>query len=101
MPRPSRTDQFATSPSRRAPVTSSTTPATTPSTTPSTTPPATPAAQPRTRRRFPYGKLVLLVLIAWVAYLVAVPVIAWKRIDQVNATPAGARPADQPGTTYL
>jgi LCP family protein required for cell wall assembly len=93
MPRPSRADQFATAPSRPAPVT--------PSTTPSTTPPATPAAQPRTRRRFPYGKLVLLVLIAWVAYLVAVPVIAWKRIDQVNATPAGARPADQPGTTYL
>jgi LCP family protein required for cell wall assembly len=67
-------------------------------------PPAAPpagAAAPRRKRRFPYGKVVLLVLVAWVAYLVLVPVFAWKRIDQVDAAPAGHRPADQPGTTYL
>jgi LCP family protein required for cell wall assembly len=44
---------------------------------------------------------VLLLLVAWIAYLVAVPVFAWKRIDQVDAMPHGARPAEQPGTTYL
>ncbi|MGY2873974.1 LCP family protein required for cell wall assembly [Marmoricola sp. URHA0025 HA25] len=66
-------------------------------------PPPSPAspASPRRNRRFPYGKLVLLLLVAWIAYLVLVPVFAWKRIDQVDASPAGARPASQPGTTYL
>ena len=66
--------------------------------------PGTPAvrpAAPATKRRFPWGRLVLLLLVAWIAYLVAVPVIAWKRIDQVAAEPSGSRPADQPGTTYL
>ena len=65
-------------------------------------PPApAPAAPGRKRRRFPYGKVILLLLVAWIVYLVAVPVLAWKRIDQVDATPAGSRPAEQPGTTYL
>ena len=66
--------------------------------------PGTPAVTPRApvrRRRFPWGRVVLLVLVAWIAYLVVVPVIAWKRIDQVDASPVGARPAEQPGTTYL
>jgi LCP family protein required for cell wall assembly len=71
----------------------------TPPTQPTQPAPAAPAA-PR-RRRFPYGKLVLLVLVAWIAYLVLVPVLAWKRIDQVDAAPSGSRPASQPGTTYL
>ena len=52
------------------------------------------------RRRPPYGRIVLLLLIAWVAYLIAVPTIAWKKVDQVNAFGAGQL-ADQPGTTYL
>ena len=59
------------------------------------------AAAPGRKRRFPYGKVVLLVLVAWIAYLALVPVFAWKRIDQVDAAPSGSRPADQPGTTYL
>ena len=66
--------------------------------------PGTPAVQPSApvrKRQFPWGRVVLLVLVAWIAYLVAVPFIAWNRIDQVDAAPSGARPADQPGTTYL
>ncbi len=63
--------------------------------------PASPPPAPRKPRRFPVGKLVLLLLVAWLAYLVAVPVFAWKRIDQVDAWPTSGRPADQPGTTYL
>jgi LCP family protein required for cell wall assembly len=51
------------------------------------------------RRRWPRVLLVLLVL--WVAFLVAVPIWAWSKIDKVNATPAGDRPPDTPGTTYL
>jgi LCP family protein required for cell wall assembly len=61
-----------------------------------------PGTAPRKRRRFPYGKVVLLLVLAWVAYLIAVPTLAWKKVDQVNAFPAAStRPADQPGTTYL
>jgi LCP family protein required for cell wall assembly len=82
MPRPSRRDQYAHAPDRPTP------------------PPAAPVG-PRKRRRFPLGKLVLLLLVAWIAYLVAVPVFAWKRIDQVDAVPSAKRPAEQPGTTYL
>jgi len=36
-----------------------------------------------------------------VVFLVAVPLIAWSKIEKVDATPSGARPASQPGTTYL
>jgi LCP family protein required for cell wall assembly len=63
--------------------------------------PVAPTPETTAKRRVPYGKLVLLLLVAWIAYLVAVPIFAWKRIDTVNATPAGSRPAEQDGTTYL
>jgi LCP family protein required for cell wall assembly len=41
------------------------------------------------------------VLLIWVVFLVAVPLIAWSRIDKVDASPSGDRPEAQPGTTYL
>jgi LCP family protein required for cell wall assembly len=43
----------------------------------------------------------VLLLVAWLVYLVAVPLWAWSNIEKVDADPAGARPAEQPGTTYL
>ena len=46
-------------------------------------------------------RIILSVLALWLVFLVAVPVWAWSRIDRVDATPTAARPADQPGTTYL
>jgi LCP family protein required for cell wall assembly len=52
----------------------------------------------RRRRRFGWVKFVVL---AWVVFLIAVPAWAWSKIDKVDAEPAGARPDDQPGTTYL
>lgn len=51
------------------------------------------------RRRWPWVLLVLFV--AWLVFLVAVPIWAWSKIDRVDASPEGNRPADQPGTTYL
>jgi len=64
---------------------------------PRETPP--PARKPRRKR--PIGKIVLLVLVAWLTFLVAVPIWAWSQIDKVDIEPAGARPDDQPGRTYL
>lgn len=43
----------------------------------------------------------MYLLAVWAVFLVAVPVLAWKHVDKVDATPSGHRPAAQPGTTYL
>jgi LCP family protein required for cell wall assembly len=40
-------------------------------------------------------------VLAWLVYLVAVPVYAWTSLATVDAAPDGDRPAEQPGTTYL
>ncbi len=54
----------------------------------------------RTRRKRP-GRWIALALAAWLVFLVVVPVFAWMSVAEVDAEPAGARPDDQPGTTYL
>ncbi|HET6627727.1 MAG TPA: LCP family protein [Nocardioidaceae bacterium] len=62
-----------------------------------TPPPRRPA---RPRRRHPW-RWVLVVLLLWVVFLVAVPVWAWTKITKVDAEPDGDRPDSQPGSTYL
>lgn len=52
--------------------------------------------RPRFRVRY-----VFLLLLAFLAYLVIVPIVAWNKVDEVDWQPEGDRPADQPGTTYL
>jgi LCP family protein required for cell wall assembly len=42
--------------------------------------------------------ILLLLLILW---LVGVPAYAWTQVARVDAAPAGQRPADQPGKTFL
>ncbi|MEP6631415.1 MAG: LCP family protein, partial [Lapillicoccus sp.] len=44
---------------------------------------------------------VLLVVVVWLAFLVWVPFNAWGNVTRVDNTPAGTRPADGPGATYL
>ncbi len=64
-------------------------------------PVAPPPSRPsRPRRRIRWG-WVKAALALWVVFLVAVPLIAWARVDKVDATPRGSRPGEQPGTTYL
>ncbi len=58
--------------------------------------PPTPPKKKRNGR-----KIFGFVLLAWIVFLVAVPVWAWGKIGKVDAEPNGARPAEQPGTTYL
>jgi len=44
---------------------------------------------------------VWLLLFLWLVFLLLVPVLAWRTVPTVDASPGGDRPADQPGTTYL
>ncbi|MFV0429413.1 MAG: LCP family protein [Arachnia sp.] len=63
-----------------------------------------PASPPRSRRRkggFSFLRTVTFLLIAWLVYLVAVPVYAWTMGTKVDAAPDGDRPAEQPGRTIL
>jgi LCP family protein required for cell wall assembly len=61
-----------------------------------------PPARGRRRPRLKVIALIVgLLLLAWVAFLIAVPTNAWKKVDKVSAFPTAGRPADQPGTTYL
>ena len=60
-----------------------------------------PAGKPKKKRRRPVGKIILLLVVAWLVFLIAVPLWAWSKIDKVDIEPAGARPDEQPGTTYL
>ncbi|MEO7352279.1 MAG: LCP family protein [Marmoricola sp.] len=61
--------------------------------------PPPPPKQPRKKR--PIGRIILLLVLAWIVFLVAVPIWAVSKIDKVDIEPAGARPDSQPGTTYL
>ena len=68
---------------------------------PSGPPPGRPTGRSRSRRARFRLRWLWLLLLAWLAFLVAVPVYAWTSVSTVDATPAGDRPGDQPGTTYL
>ena len=46
-------------------------------------------------------RIVLLLLVLWIIYTVAVPFFAWNKTDKVAFAPDGDRPGEQPGTTYL
>lgn len=48
-----------------------------------------------------WRRIIGLVGLAWVIFLVAVPIWAWGKVAKVDAEPGGTRPGDQPGTTYL
>lgn len=73
-----------------------------------TPPPVAPPVEPASSRggrgpRRPRFRVryVFLLLLAWLVFLVAVPIMAWTSVDKVEFEPDGDRPDDQPGTTYL
>jgi LCP family protein required for cell wall assembly len=45
--------------------------------------------------------LIPVLVVAWIAFLIAVPIMALNDVTRIDFTPAGDRPAEQPGTTYL
>ena len=69
-------------------------------------PPVQPRKAPSTSgsggRRFHFRWGYLWAFLAlWLVFLITVPLIAWSRIEKVDATPRGSRPPEQKGTTYL
>ncbi|MFL6064822.1 MAG: LCP family protein [Friedmanniella sp.] len=69
---------------------------------PQAPPMVAPGRPPRRRRpvRTAFRVLALLLGLA-VLWLVGVPAYAWSQVDRVADAPAGKRPADQPGQTFL
>lgn len=57
--------------------------------------------QVRVRWRRVLLLVVALPLAAWLAFLIAVPLISWSKIERVNAFPSGARPTPGQGTNFL
>ncbi len=53
------------------------------------------------RRRAGLVTMLALLIVVGTAYFIAVPMVAWAKVSKVDAEPAGSRPPDQPGTTYL
>jgi LCP family protein required for cell wall assembly len=46
-------------------------------------------------------RLVLLLVLVWVAFLVFTPLHAWSSVTKVDTAPEGERPAETKGYTYL
>ncbi len=55
----------------------------------------------RLRRPRFWVRTVLVLLLVWVVFIVAVPFVTWQSAEQVAFEPDGDRPGDQDGTTYL
>lgn len=62
-------------------------------------PPAPPVR--RRRKRHPVRTTILVLVVAWLAFMIGTPLYAWTRGTVVEATPSGERPAEQPGTAVL
>ncbi|MFT4286684.1 LCP family protein [Nocardioides sp.] len=76
----------------------------TPPSRPLAPPPGGPSGQGAPRRKIrakTIRRVVYVLVLAWIAYLVVVPIMAWKSVEKVEFAPDGTRPAEQPGTTYL
>jgi LCP family protein required for cell wall assembly len=46
-------------------------------------------------------RVVVLLVVAWLAFMVFTPFHAWNTVSKVDTTPAGNRPADTRGFNYL
>lgn len=60
-----------------------------------------PEPQGRKPRKRGAWRLVVLLISLWLAFMLAVPLVAWSKVTKVDATPDGDRPADGGATTWL
>jgi LCP family protein required for cell wall assembly len=59
-----------------------------------------PPVRPKKRRNW-IARTIGLVVLLFVLSLICIPLLAWGKINKVDAMPGGDRPADTPGTTFL
>lgn len=62
--------------------------------------PAAPRPRTRTKRRFPVFRTVVIVILAWLVFMIATPLYAVFSISKVDASSSTPLPG-QPGTTVL
>ncbi len=53
------------------------------------------------KRRLGPGRVILILLAAWLLFLVGVPLYAYSTMSKIDAAPDGDRPDRQRGSTYL
>jgi LCP family protein required for cell wall assembly len=70
---------------------------------PDSAPPPRSSSGSSWRSRLPRPRLrwLWILLLLWLVFLIAIPIWAWTRVEKVDAEPAGSRPDEQSGTTYL
>ena len=64
-------------------------------------PPPPPTGRRRRKRRRPVLRTLLTLFVLWLVFLIGTPLYAWTAGTKVDTAGAGARPAEQPGTTVL
>jgi LCP family protein required for cell wall assembly len=74
--------------------------------TPRATSPQRPEPGSRAATGKTYGRrrlvvVVVVLVVAWLAFMIWVPFHAWAGVDRVNASPAGERPAASKGRDYV
>ena len=105
-PRPDETRVMPTVPRRQkssaAPGRPADRPASRPTPPPADPPPSSRERPSRGSRRPRFrARWILVLLLLWLVFLVAVPFFAWTKVEKVEFEPTASRPDDQPGTTYL
>lgn len=60
-----------------------------------------PAPAGRPRRRIRWRRLLPLLLVAWIAFLVVTPLLAWTSVHRADTDPTGTRPTTAGGHNYL
>jgi LCP family protein required for cell wall assembly len=63
--------------------------------------PSREAEYSRPRRRLRWGWLVVLAVVAWLAFMVGTPLHAWSEVTKVDTAPEGDRPTGGKGYNYL
>jgi len=58
-------------------------------------------AKPRRRRRRLVLVTIALLVLAWLAFMIWVPLNAWGKVQKVDATPNGSRPSASKGYDYV
>ena len=63
--------------------------------------PKTSATKQKRRRKGGFFRLLMLLFVAWLIFMIAVPLVAWQDIARIDADPGFDRPASGATTTFI